>query len=239
MKRCYSGIMKRVLDAARLSLNTAQIIAAAGVLVGILALAAGTWAALFATRADSATRKAMREADERHDQEVRPRLEPIGVPAGPLAPHDFGMQVANRGGATPLFAFVIQSEDQIFITSGSLGEHTREPFNFTWVGKLTYKTGAFSTPFVVAQDRHGRWWDCTLQHFLAGQLIEGSLRAWLDRRLVERGLSDLLDGELSWRLLDYRSEDLITELHQSMSPRQRSSLGRARSFLLRLVRRRP
>src|SRR5439155_20819600 len=46
------------------------------------ALAAGTWAAVFATRADAATRKAMRDAEERHDQEVRPRLEPVGVPPG-------------------------------------------------------------------------------------------------------------------------------------------------------------
>jgi hypothetical protein len=229
--------MKRMVDVVGLSLNEDQAIAAVGVLVGILALAAGTWAAVFATRADAATRKAMRDAEERHDQEVRPRLEPVGVPPGPLAPHDFGMQVANRGGATAMFAFVVQSDDQIFITSGSLDEHTREPFNFKWVGQLTYKTGAFSTPFVVAQDRHGRWWDCTLQHFLAGRLIEGSLRTWIDRRLAERGLKDLLDGELSWRLLDYRSEDLIKELHQGTSTRRPSPLAWANSFLVRAIRR--
>jgi hypothetical protein len=171
------------------------------VLIGILV--AG-WAAIYATRADLATRLASRKDQERHDQEVRPRLEPVDVSPSPYPPDAFHMEIANRGGATPLFAFTIQSEDRIFITSGSLDEHAREPFLFQCVGQLPYKTGLFNTPFVVAQDRIGRWWDCTLNHLHSGRPIEGSLRGWLDARLRERGLTEMLEGQLTWRLLDYR-----------------------------------
>jgi hypothetical protein len=115
-------------------------------------------------------------------------------------------------------------------TSGSLDEHTREPFEFAYVGDLSYGTGYFSTPFVVAQDRSGRWWDCTLQHFLAGRLIEGSFRKWIDARLAERGLQKLLDIQLTMRVLDYRSEDMLVQVNRMMSKRPRSLLGRARSL---------
>jgi hypothetical protein len=182
-------------------LTVDELIALAGILITVLV---GGWAAVYATRADLATRLAMRREEERHDQEVRPRLEPVNVSPNPYLPSPFQMEIANRGGATPLFAFVIQSEDHIFIASGSLDEHVREPFLFQYVGQLDYKTGMFSTPFVVAQDRTGRWWDCTLNHLLAGRLIDGKLRDWLDARLRERGLTDMLHGQLTWRLLDYR-----------------------------------
>lgn len=178
-----------------------ETITVAGIGVTVLI---GGWAAVYATRADRATRRAMRREEERHDQAVRPRLEPVGVRAEALPGAPFVMEIANRGGATPLFAFVVQSDERIFIASGSLDEHAREPFKFDYVGPLSYGTGHFSTPFVVAQDRMGRWWDCTLNHFLAGRLIQGPLRPWLDARLKERGLSDLLDVQLMIRLLDYR-----------------------------------
>jgi hypothetical protein len=177
------------------------------ILAGILV---GAWAAIYATRADLATRLALRKDQERHDQEVRPRLEPVGVSPNTYPPQDFNMEIANRGGATPLFTFVIQSEDHIFITSGSLDEHAREPFRFQYIGDLDYKTGLMlQTPFVVAQDRMGRWWDCTLNHMLAGRLIDGHLREWLEARLKERGLTEMLHGQLSWRLQDYRIDPAI------------------------------
>jgi hypothetical protein len=182
-------------------LSVDELIAVTGILVTVLL---GGWAAVFATRADQATRRGIEQAQKQHDQEVRPRLEPVGVSSNALLPNHFNMEIANRGGATPLFAFVVQSDDNIFIASGSLDEHAREPFVFHHVGQLPYKTGHFTTPFVVAQDRMGRWWDCTLQHLLAGRLIEGTLREWLDARLKERGLSEMLEGQLAWRLLDYR-----------------------------------
>lgn len=176
--------------------------AIAGILVTLIV---GGWAAIFATRADLAMRRSMRDEKLRHDQDVRPRLEPVAVSPDPYPPNTFTMEIANRGGATPLFAFAIQSEHNIFITSGSLDEHARERFIFQYVGKLDYKTGMMlQTPFVVAQDRMGRWWDCTLNHMLAGRLIESSPRGWLDARLKERGLTEMLEGQLTWRLQDYR-----------------------------------
>jgi hypothetical protein len=203
-------------------LTVDEVIALVGIAVTVLV---GGWAAVYATRADLATRRAMRREEERHDQEVRPRLEPVGFPR-PLQ-KSFQMEIANRGGATPLFAFAIQSEDLIYITSGSLDEHAREPFLFQYVGQLSYKTGDFSTPFVVAQDRMGRWWDCTLQHFLAGKLIEGPLRPWLDARLKERGLAEMLDVQLSFRLLDYRLDPAVVQASINAGNRQ-GLVGRLR-----------
>jgi hypothetical protein len=213
-----------------------QAIAGAALIVGILATVAGVWAAVFATRADSATRRAMRDSDQRHDQEIRPRLEPVGVRNAEYQPANFRMEIANRGGATPLFVFTVQSAQHVYITSGTLDEHTREPFDFTYVGDLSYGTGYFSTPFVVAQDRLGRWWDCTLQHFLAGRLIEGSFRRWIDARLAERGLQKLLDVQLTIRVLDYRSEDMLLQIDRMMSKRARPFLTRLPWLSVLLVR---
>lgn len=205
-------------------LTVDEVIAVAGILVTVVV---GGWAAVYATRADLATRLALRKDEERHDQEVRPRLEPVGVqPMLYLRPADYRMEIANRGGATALFAFVVQSGEHIFITSGSLDEHAREPFLFSYVGKLQYGTGPWSTPFVVAQDRMGRWWDCTLQHFLAGKLIKGPLRPWLDARLKERGLAEMLDGQLTVRLLDYRLDPAPLQARATATRRGGGFLGR-------------
>ena len=214
-------------------LTVDEVIATVGIVVTVLV---GGWAAVYATRADVATRRAMRREEERHDQEVRPRLEPVGFPRPLQKP--FQMEIANRGGATPLFAVAIQSEDLIYITSGSLDEHAREPFLFQYVGQLNYKTLDFSTPFVVAQDRMGRWWDCTLQHFLAGKLIEGPLRPWLDARLKERGLAEMLDVQLSVRLLDYRLDPAVVQASLNAG-RRRGLVGRLRHRLHRQPRTMP
>ncbi len=57
-----------------------------------------------------------------------------------------------------------------------------------------------------------RWEPCDLGQ-IAETVIVGrrearrrDIREWLDGRLAERGLKNPLDGELSWRVLDYRGE---------------------------------
>ena len=197
----------------------------AALVVAIVGMAAGIWAAVFATRADAATRKAMLDASERYDQEARPRLEPVGVQAREYGPTNFVMEIANRGGATPLFVFTVQSERHTFIASGSLDEHTRESFEFMYVGDVLYSTGQFSTPFVVAQDRLGRWWDCTLQHLLAGTVIKGSFHKWIDARLAERGMMDLLDAQMTFRVVDYRSEEMLKDFRGRQRKNDRSRIA--------------
>jgi len=90
---------------------------------------------------------------------------------------------------------------------------------------------------VVAQDRMERWWDCTLNHFLAGRLIDGPLRPWLEARLRERGLTELLDVQLSMRLLDWRLDPAETLRNiERDQRRRRGPFARMRERLRRLQR---
>ena len=137
-------------------MSSAQIVVVLGALTAFFAL----WAAIFATRADLATRKANRLANSRWEASTRP------VPH--LAFTDFiapgqsiQVQVENLGGTLAGCGVIVHSGDEIYAGEVTLPEKApARPISLPFIVKAWQRVPQPRPLLLVARDVSGRCWDC-------------------------------------------------------------------------------
>jgi hypothetical protein len=136
--------------------NTQQVIL--GLVVATTLLAA--WAAIFATRADLATRAAKRQADQRWVDGTRP-VPRLSFTTKPEPGHSIELEVENLGGTLAAGAVIVQATDDLY--AGELTLPEKGPprrIKLRPVMKAWQQTNHPSCLLLVARDVSGTWWDC-------------------------------------------------------------------------------
>ncbi len=154
----------------------------------LLALAAlsvlfSLWAAIFATRASGAARRAQREAADRWEAAIRPQPK-ISFPVPPAMSRPLEVEVENLGGAVMASVVVVQSGDNIYSGDPALPEKAApRRILLESAMKAWHPAPQPTCLLLAAKDQGGGWWDC-----LAGGRVKGDARRWLDQRLREMRL---------------------------------------------------
>ena len=143
---------------------------------------------MFATRADSAARKAGVLADERWRATVRP--EPSVTFLGPAAmSRPLQVSIRNFGGALTAGAVVVQFGEDLFGCEIALPEKA-PPQNVSLrpLVKSWRSSGAPRCLLLAGRDIEGRCWDLLAE----GRAIKNP-RRWLDRQLRDLRLAGIVD----------------------------------------------
>ena len=155
-----------------------------GVATTLLAL----WAAIFATRADSAARAAKRLADQRWEDALRP-VPHFSFTTKPSPGQPIELEVENLGGALAAGAVIVQAADDLY--AGELTMPERAAPRRILLGpvmKAWQKTNHPSCLLLVARDVSGKWWDC-----LDGNKVIKDPQRWLADQLRELRLQGVVD----------------------------------------------
>jgi hypothetical protein len=165
-------------------MTSGQIVVALAVVTVLLAL----WAAVFATRADRASRRAIKLADARWEATTRPvpHLTFIGSPA---AGQPIELEVENLGGTLTAGGVIVQAADDLYAGELTLPDKAPprrivlQPAMKAWQRSLEPRC-----LLLVARDVSGRCWDCVdgnkpikdPRKWIAGQLRELRLQGVVD-----------------------------------------------------------
>lgn len=164
--------------------NTDQVLLGLGVATALLAL----WAAVFATRADLAARRAAALANQRWEDAVRPapRLTFTTPPAPGQA---IELEVENLGGILAAGAIIVQAGDDVYAGELTMAEHA--PARRIFLGPVMKAWQRKSQPsclLLVGRDVSGKCWD-----YLDGNKAVNEPRKWLFSQLRELRLQGVVD----------------------------------------------
>ncbi len=156
-------------------------------LAAVTALAA-LWAAVFAMRADQATRRASRLAESRWEASVKPVPHlSFGAGAAPGQPID--VQVENLGGILAGGGVIVQSGDDLYAGELTLPEKSpARPVSLPPVMKAWQRAAQPKLLLLVGRDVSGRCWDCS-----DGGTPIADPRKWLARRLRDLRLQGVVE----------------------------------------------
>jgi hypothetical protein len=165
-------------------MGTEQLLVGLGVAATILAL----WAAIFATRADLATRRAGAEAKQRWDDSIRP-VPHFTFTSAPAPSQPIEVDVENLGGALVSGAVILQHGDDLFAGELSLPEKApARRMVLMPVLKAWQRSNQPRTLLLAGRDVNGRCWDC-----LDGMKLIKDPRRWLAGQLRELRLQGVVD----------------------------------------------
>ena len=165
-------------------MSSAQIVVALSVVTALLAL----WAAVFATRADRASRRAIKLADSRWETSTRPvpHLTFTGPPATGQA---IEMEVENLGGTLAAGGVILQAGDDLYAGDFTLPEKAPpRRMVFQPVMKAWQRASQPRLLLLVGRDVSGQCWDC-----LNGNRPVKEPRKWLAGQLRELRLQGVVD----------------------------------------------
>lgn len=155
-------------------MSSAQIV----VLMSAATLVLALWAAFFATRADFATRRAIREANTRWEASMRP-VPHITFTEFNAPGQSIQVQVENLGGTLAGCAMILQMADEIYAAELTLPEKApARPISLPFIVKAWQRSAQPKPLLLVARDVSGRCFDCLdggkqikdPQKWVAGQL---------------------------------------------------------------------
>jgi hypothetical protein len=159
----------------------------------LIVLAAGSallalWAAVFATRADMSSRRALKIADARWEATTRPvpHLTFIGTPS---SGQPIELEVENLGGTLTAGAVIVQASDDLYAGELTLPEKAPprrivlQPAMKAWQRSLEPRC-----LLLVARDISGRCWDC-----VDGNKPVKDPRKWIAAQLKELRLQGVVD----------------------------------------------
>jgi len=159
----------------------------------LIGLAAGAvvlalWAAVFATRADMASRRAIKAADARWEATTRPvpHLTFIGSPA---AGQPIELEVENLGGTLTAGGVIVQAADDLY--AGELTLPEKAPPRRIVLQPAMKAWQRATEPrclLLVARDVSGKTWDC-----VDGNKPVKDPRKWLAAQLKELRLQGVVD----------------------------------------------
>jgi hypothetical protein len=160
------------------------------VLFGVAAAAVvlSLWAAIFATRADRAARRALRLADIRWEAMTKPV--PHLTFQGPAAPgQPIDVAIENLGGTLAAGGVIVQAGDDLYAAELTLPEKApARRVSLDPVMKAWQRTSQPQTLLLVARDVGGRCFDC----MNGGQPIKDP-RKWLAGQLRDLRLHGVVD----------------------------------------------
>lgn len=156
-------------------MTSGQIVGLA-VVTALLAL----WAAVFSTRADRASRRAIKLADARWEATIKPAPHLTFVDS-PAAGQPIELEVENLGGTLTAGAVIVQAADDLYAGELTLPEKAAprrivlKPAMKAW-----QRASQPRCLLLVARDISGRCWDCVdgskpikdPRKWIAGQLRE-------------------------------------------------------------------
>ena len=157
-------------------------------LVGLAAAVFALWAAVFATRADLATRHAKAVADRRWDDTIRP-VPHFSFTSAPSVGQPIEVEVENLGGALAAGAVIVQHGDDLF--AGELTLPDKAPprrILLTPVLKAWQRSSQPRCLLLAGRDISGRTWDC-----LDGAKVIKDPRRWIAGQLKELRLQGIVD----------------------------------------------
>jgi hypothetical protein len=165
-------------------MSSGQIVVALAVITALLAL----WAAVFATRADQASRRALKDADSRWEATTRPvpRLTFTGSPS-PNQPIE--VEIQNLGGTLVAGGVIVQAADDLYAGELTMPEKAvprrilLQPAMKAW-----QRASQPRCLLLVARDVNGRTWDC-----LDGNKLIKDPRKWLAGQLRDLRLQGAVD----------------------------------------------
>jgi hypothetical protein len=157
-------------------MSSDQIVVALAAIIAGLAL----WAAIFATRADSASRRAIKAADARWEATTKP-VPLITFPSTPAPNQPIEIEVQNLGGTMVAGGVIVQAADDLYASELSMPDKAPprrvqiQPAMKAW-----QRASRPSCLLLVARDVNGRYWNCLdpgkpikdPRKWLAGQLRE-------------------------------------------------------------------
>lgn len=159
-------------------------------LIGLAAAAVllALWAAVFATRADMASRRANKVADARWVATTRPvpHLTFIGTPGAGQA---IELEVENLGGTLTAGAVIVQASDDLYAGELTLPEKAPprrivlQPAMKAWQRSLEPRC-----LLLVARDVSGKCWDC-----VDGNKPIKDPRKWIAAQLRDLRLQGVVD----------------------------------------------
>ncbi|HEV2140121.1 MAG TPA: hypothetical protein VGT01_02930 [Candidatus Dormibacteraeota bacterium] len=148
------------------------------VLVAVTALS--LWSAVFATRADWATRRAIREANTRWEASMRP-VPHITFTEFAAPGQSIQVQVENLGGTLAGCGIILQHADDIYATELTLPEKApARPISLPFIVKAWKRVAQPQPLMMIARDVSGRCFDC----LDGGKLVKDPNR-WVTSRLRE------------------------------------------------------
>jgi len=157
-------------------------------LIGLAAVLLALWAAVFATRADVASRRAIKAADARWEATTRPvpHLTFIGTPG---SGQPIELEVENLGGTLTAGGVIVQASDDLYAGELTLPEKAPprrivlQPAMKAWQRSLEPRC-----LLLVARDVSGRTWDC-----VDGNKQIKDPRKWLASQLKDLRLQGVVD----------------------------------------------
>jgi hypothetical protein len=165
-------------------MTSTQILFLLAIGTALLAL----WAAVFATRADLASRRALKLADARWEASTKPipRLTFTSPPA-PAQPIE--VEVENLGGTLTAGGIIVHAADDLYASELTLAEKAPprrmllQPAMKAW-----QRSNQPRVLLMVARDINGRCWNC-----LEGSTPIKDPRKWLAGQLRELRLLGVVD----------------------------------------------
>jgi hypothetical protein len=159
----------------------------------LLGLAVGTavlafWAAVFATRADFASRRATRLAEARWEATTKP-IPRLTFTSPPAPGQPIEVEVENLGGTLTAGGIIVQAADDLYSSDLALPEKAParrillQPAMKAW-----QRSNQPRCLLLVARDINGRCWNC-----LEGSTPIKDPRKWLAGQLRELRLQGVVD----------------------------------------------
>lgn len=146
------------------------------------------WGAIFATRADLATRRAKTEAQKRWDDSIRP-LPHFTFTSAPAVGQPIELDVENLGGTLAAGAVIVQHGDDLFAGELTLPEKApARRIALTPVLKAWQKANQPLCLLLAGRDISGRCWDC-----VDGMKVIKDPPRWLASQLRELRLQGVVD----------------------------------------------
>lgn len=165
-------------------MSSAQIVVGLSAVTAVLAL----WAAVFATRADRAARRAIKLADSRWESTTKPvpHLTFLG-PAAPGQPLE--VEIENLGGTLTAGGVIVQAADDLYAAELTMPEKTAgRRIQLQPAMKAWQRSSQPRCLLLVARDVGGRCWDC-----LDGGRPIKDPRKWLTAQLRDLRLQGVVD----------------------------------------------
>jgi len=159
----------------------------------LLLLAVGTaalalWAAVFATRADLSSRRALRLADTRWEATTKP-IPHLTFTSPPAPGQPIEVEVENLGGTLMAGGVIVQAADDLYASDLTLPEKaTARRILLQPAMKAWQRSNQPRCLLLVARDVNGRCWNC-----LEGSTPIKDPRKWLAGQLRELRLQGVVD----------------------------------------------
>lgn len=165
-------------------MDSQQVLIGLGAAATVFAL----WAAIFATRADVATRHAQKLAERRWDDSIRP-VPHFSFTSAPSIGQPIEVEVENLGGALAAGAVIVQHGDDLF--AGELVLPEKAPPRRMLLAPVLKAWQRSSQPrclLLAGRDISGRTWDC-----LDGAKVIKDPKRWLAGQLREMRLQGIVE----------------------------------------------